>query len=176
MIDGSEDYSVNPMVECGATTLDDVIAVRLSRRTMLGGLAALTVGGCVRPNLMTTPALAHTPFSFREIARGLDGTHHVAVGYRADVLIRWGDPLFADSPSFDAMAQTPTAQLRQFGYNNDFIGVVPLPRGDAEERALLCINHEYTSTPLMFPGVASNYPQELRRGARHGVQQPRCPA
>ena len=163
MIDESENLPVNPMVERGATTLDDVIALRLSRRTMLGGLAALTVGGCVRPSLETTPALAHTPFSFREIARGLDTTHHVAVGYSADVLIRWGDPLFADSPSFDAMAQTPTAQLRQFGYNNDFIGVVPLPRGDAEERALLCVNHEYTSTPLMFPGVASNYPHSITR-------------
>ncbi|MDF1750231.1 MAG: PhoX family phosphatase, partial [Alphaproteobacteria bacterium] len=38
---------------------------------------------------------------------------------------------------------------RQFGYNNDFIGMIPL----SAERAVLCVNHEYTNEELMFPGL-----------------------
>src|SRR5512134_1661555 len=52
---------------------------------------------------------------------GVDSTHHVADGYRADVLLRWGDPLFPDSPPFDPLRQSAAAQLKQFGYNNDYI-------------------------------------------------------
>ena len=43
----------------------------------------------------------------------------MAAGYDADVLLRWGDPLFPDSPAFAPANQTPEAQRRQFGYNND---------------------------------------------------------
>src|SRR3546814_13930167 len=59
----------------------------------------------------------------------------------------WGDPLFADSPEFDPLKQSAAAQVRQFGYNNDFIGYVGLPFGsDNPDHGLLCVNHEYTST------------------------------
>jgi uncharacterized protein len=61
------------------------------------------------------------------VVAGVDDKHHVAEGYNADVLIRWGDPLFADSPEFDPRAQTADKQARQFGYNNDYIGLIPLP-------------------------------------------------
>jgi secreted PhoX family phosphatase len=94
--------------------------------------------------------------AFDEIQRGSDHAHHVPVGYEAQVLVRWGDPLFADSPAFDPVRQSGAAQARQFGYNNDFIGYVLLPpeRG-FDESALLCINHEYTTTRLMLPGVGA---------------------
>ena len=35
----------------------------------------------------------------------------------------------------------------QFGYNNDYVGVLPLDR----QHALLVCNHEYTNEELMFP-------------------------
>jgi secreted PhoX family phosphatase len=71
-------------------------------------------------------------------------------------LLRWGDAVFPDSPTFDAYNQTASAQERQFGYNNDFIGFYPLtPPASQNQRGLLCVNHEYTSTRLMFPGLAS---------------------
>ena len=164
MIDASENITSNPRIAKGAVTMNEIIEARLSRRALVGGLGALAVAGCATGNgVAPVSRAAPPPFNFAEIARGMDETHHVAAGYRADVLIRWGDPLFADSPTFDPRAQTAAAQRAQFGYNNDFIGYLPLAKGDADERGLLCVNHEYTSTPLMLPGVAATYPASMTR-------------
>ena len=77
-----------------------------------------------------------------------------APGYDADILIRWGDKVLADAPAFDPYQQTTASQLKQFGYNNDFIGYIPLPLGsDNSEHGLLCVNHEYTNEEVMFPGL-----------------------
>ncbi|ODN68557.1 hypothetical protein A6302_04145 [Methylobrevis pamukkalensis] len=67
------------------------------------------------------------------------------------MLLRWGDALFPDSPAFDPANQTPEAQARQFGYNNDYVGYIPLD-GSAKH-GLLVVNHEYTNEHLMFPGI-----------------------
>ncbi|HMN87738.1 MAG TPA: DUF839 domain-containing protein, partial [Bauldia sp.] len=84
---------------------------------------------------------------------GAGATHHVAEGYDADILIRWGDAVVADAPAFDVMKQTAAAQAKQFGYNNDYVGYVPLPgAADPAAHGLLCVNHEYTNVELMFPG------------------------
>jgi uncharacterized protein len=173
VMDDSENTPVNPRALAGAETIGDVIARRLSRRGFLGGLTALSglaLTACaVRPGeaavpVGPSPAGPAPAFDFPELARGMDQTHHVAEGYRAEVLLRWGDPLFADSPAFDPANQSAGAQRRQFGYNNDFIGFVPLePDATGAERGLLCINHEYTNTPLMFPNVAAGYPASVTR-------------
>lgn len=170
MMDDSENSPVNPRIGAGVATIEDVIEQRLSRRGFLGGLGAvsgLVLAGCAARGPQA--AMAGVPdaspaFGFPELARGMDETHHVAAGYRADVLIRWGDALFADSPAFDPMNQTPEAQRRQFGYNNDFIGVVPLAADEeGRNRAILCINHEYTTTNLMLPGVTAGYPASMTK-------------
>ncbi|WP_150122298.1 alkaline phosphatase PhoX, partial [Sulfitobacter sp. HI0129] len=90
-------------------------------------------------------------YVFDEVQWGNDTTHHVAEGYDAQILLRWGDPVTADAPEFDVMNQTPEAQLRQFGYNNDYVGFLPL--GDDGKRGLLCVNHEYTNEEVMFPDL-----------------------
>lgn len=96
--------------------------------------------------------------NFEEIAHSYDDTHHVARGYNADVLIRWGDPVTKDAPRFDPNQQSAQSQAEQFGYNNDFIGFVPLPLGsDSSDHGLLCVNHEYTSTSLMLPGFKDDW-------------------
>ena len=81
----------------------------------------------------------------------MDQTHHVAEGYDAQVLLRWGDPIFADAPEFDPLAQTAAKQRRQFGYNSDYVGYIPLD--GSSDHGLLVVNHEYTNEELMFPGV-----------------------
>src|SRR5690606_38530010 len=77
--------------------------------------------------------------------------HHVAEGYDADVLLRWGDRLFADAPEFDPTKQSAEAQARQFGYNNDYVGYIAID--GSPEHGLLVVNHEYTNPHLMFPGL-----------------------
>ena len=140
-------------------TMGEIIAARYSRRGVLkSGLAVTAISATVSPMaLLARRARAQesTPvFNFKEVVAGVDETHHVAEGYNADVLLRWGDPIFEDSPEFDPLNQSAEAQARQFGYNNDYIGLVPLPNSDdISEQALLVVNHEYTTEELMFPGL-----------------------
>ncbi|MEL6258979.1 MAG: PhoX family phosphatase, partial [Pseudomonadota bacterium] len=168
-MDQSENYASNPRIAEGVRTIDDIIETRLSRRGVLGGLAAvsgLALSGCATTEEQIARAETSdaAAFDFEEIARGVDGQHHIPADHVADIVIRWGDPLFDDSPVFDPEAQSEAAQLRQFGYNNDYIGYVPLPsKADGRARALLCVNHEYASTTLMLPGVAAGYPASMTK-------------
>ena len=141
-----------------APTMGEVIAERFSRRGFLrGALATTAIAATVSPLALITAdraaAAAGTGsrFDFPEVEAGIDETHHVAEGYDADVLLRWGDPIFADAPAFDIKNQTPETQARQFGFNNDFVGFIPLE--GAADRGLLVVNHEYTDSHLMFPGI-----------------------
>ena len=137
-------------------TMGDVIAARFSRRGFLkGSLAVSAIAATVSPIAIILAddarAAGGSAFNFDEVEAGIDDKHHVAAGYDADILLRWGDPIFADAPEFDPANQTAEAQARQFGYNNDYVGYVPL-EGSAEH-GLLLVNHEYTNDHLMFPGI-----------------------
>lgn len=151
-------------------TFGEVVQERLGRRNILRGLlgtAAIAAFGPVVPlpegvadaAAQAAPAAGKVgkdgfSFVFDEISRGVDERHHVAAGHDADVLLRWGEPLFADSPEFDPYKQTADSQLKQFGYNNDFTAFMPLPLGSkSADNGLLWVNHEYTIAELMFPGL-----------------------
>ena len=139
-------------------TIGALIAARLGRRDALFGLAAATVTARVAAAL---PARAQTAgagstLTFRELSHGLDTRQHVPEGYEAQVLIRWGDPVVPGAPAFDPMKQDAAAQERQFGYNNDYVGLYPLPAGSTTgDRFLMVVNHEYVNTDLMFPGLGA---------------------
>lgn len=154
-MDESEDLTSNPQIAAGAKTIGAIIEARFSRRGFLAsaGAAAATASlGCAAGPPRSK--LAPHSFAFTEIARGADGDHHAPKGYLTDIVLRWGDAVFPDAPPFDPYRQSAAAQERQFGYNNDFIGFYPLDSQDAGgQRGLLCVNHEYTSTQLMFPGL-----------------------
>ncbi len=90
----------------------------------------------------------------------------VADGYRHDVVVRWGDPVTRDAPVFDAYRQTPESAAQQFGYNNDYVGLIPLSR----HGAVLVANNEYTDEPLMFPeGVYDDDTIKRIAIASHGM-------
>ncbi len=94
--------------------------------------------------------------SFAEVGRDLQPTHAVSPGHTVQILLRWGDPLTADAPTWNPQRQTAEAQNVQFGYDNDFIAFKPLPYGSgASDRGLLCINHEAARNQLMFPGFTA---------------------
>ncbi|MEQ9488063.1 MAG: PhoX family phosphatase [Alphaproteobacteria bacterium] len=158
----SEDTPSNPSIR---HTLGDVVAARLGRRDFVKAALATTAMAALAPTAFRAAEAAAPSFSFTEIEHGVDQTHHVAPGYDADVLIRWGDPVAGDAPAFDPMNQTTDAQARQFGYNNDYIGFVGLPFGsDNPDHGLLCVNHEYTSAEVMFPNYDTDRtPDEARK-------------
>ncbi|MCZ8123275.1 MAG: PhoX family phosphatase [Magnetospirillum sp.] len=144
-------------------TMGDILNARLGRRAALRGMLATAAAAAVIPPF-AAPARAQSVaaglpgarFVFDEIAHGVDERHHVSPGYDADIVIRWGDPLFADSPAFDPERQTGAAQARQFGYNCDYVGLAPMPGAtDTARAALMCVNHEYTSPEIMFRGVSN---------------------
>ena len=153
--EAEEDVGRNPTDN---PTMGDVINRRFSRRGFLGGSLAVTaIASTVSPLALMIADEARaegaSAFSFTEVEAGVDETHHVAEGYDADVLLRWGDKVFADSPEFDPMNQTAESQSKQFGYNNDYVGFIPLD--GADDHGLLVVNHEYTNAELMFPNWAT---------------------
>ncbi|MFH8257931.1 PhoX family protein [Streptomyces roseolus] len=149
----------------------DVIAGVLSRRSALRAAAVVTVasaaGGAVvvggAPAAEARPG--HRPAPTADGARGLRfapvapntaDAVTVPAGYGQNVVIRWGEPILRGAPAFDSEKQTAAAQAGQFGYNNDFLSLLPL-RGE-RGRQVLVANHEYTDEVLMFRGYDSENP------------------
>ncbi len=131
-----------------------VVEVALTRRgLLLGSVAAGALVGIDGP-IKRARAETASSLTFTEVAHGRSPEDVVAPGYSRQILLRWGDALFADSPPWSPTTQSATAQARQYGYNNDFIAYMPLPRGsDSSSHGLLAINHEYTQLNIMFPGL-----------------------
>ncbi|TIV72726.1 MAG: PhoX family phosphatase [Mesorhizobium sp.] len=149
-------------------TMGEIIAARFSRRGFLkGSLAVSAIAATVSPLALVAAddarAAEGSAFKFDELEAGIDDKHHVAPGYDADVLLRWGDPLFADSPEFDPTKHSAEAQAKQFGYNNDYVGYIPID-GSAEH-GLLVVNHEYTNPHLMFPGIVKIVEKDGKKAA-----------
>ncbi len=114
----------------------------------------------------------------------------LAPGYIHDVVIRWGDPIRPAGPVFDLHNQSKVRQELQFGFNCDFVAQLPLPawlekqvawlgrptafsawllgitfphlRRTTSPRALLWVNHEYTTGGDMFPGYDASNPTQAQ--------------
>jgi hypothetical protein len=139
----------------GAPDIGAIVAERLSRREVMGGLVAAAAAAMVPA--WAADAADGSALAFTELRKGLDETHHVARGYSASVLIRWGDPVLADAPTWHPVRQSAEAQARQFGTNNDFLAFLPLAQGSGRsDHGLLCVNHEYSRAAMMFDGVADS--------------------
>ncbi|AXI54414.1 dTDP-glucose 4,6-dehydratase [Sulfitobacter sp. JL08] len=155
-----DDIPTNPNL---TRTIGDVINARYGRRDMLKGILGVSATTALfGTSAIIAPKQASAMsgkgrYNFDELTWGNDETHHIAAGYDADVLLRWGDPITADAPDFDPMNQTVEAQLKQFGYNNDYVGYTELEPG----RGLLCVNHEYTNEEVMFPGLGRQDKQDF---------------
>ncbi len=164
----------------------DVVRDIVTRRSMLKAGAVLAVAGAgvgvVGPSgAVATPEVAtpasqdhghgHGPsLDFQPVAPNTLDAVVVPRGYEQDVLIRWGDPVLPDAPEFDFAAQTAAAQAKQFGFNNDYCGLVPVP--GRHDRWLMVNNHEYTAELFMFYGWDSANPtrEQVEIGwAAHGL-------
>lgn len=111
-----------------------------------------------QPTSTASPEVNPSTLTFAEVPHGLDEDIRVAHHYQSNVVVSWGDAIFPGLPEFEPAKLTPETQRQRFGYNNDFIAYMPLPRGSQNsERGLLCVNHEYTIAYLMFPGIADKW-------------------
>jgi len=149
----------------------DVITGVLSRRSALRAAAVVTVasaaGGSVvlggAPAAEAHPGHGRPPVAdgarglrFAPVAPNTEDRVTVPSGYGQNVVIRWGEPILRGAPAFDSERQTAEAQAGQFGYNNDFLSLLPL-RGE-RDRQVLVANHEYTDEVLMFRGYDAANP------------------
>ncbi|MCP2236721.1 PhoX family protein [Prauserella halophila] len=171
----------------------DVVRDVVSRRGALraGGVMAAAAAGFAALSgtaAAEVPALAAQPgrgngngrpgghpgpgTDFDPVAPNTRDAVTVPEGYEQQVVIRWGDPVVADAPKFDVHNQTAAAQAKQFGYNNDFVGLIP--QDGSGKRNFLVVNHEYTSETEMFPegtyDEANPAEEQVRIGwAAHGL-------
>ena len=126
-----EAHDDRPLSPDGGETIGDVIVRRYSRRDMMRGtlgVAAATVlfgPSALAAREASATGIEEDRFDFEEVAAGVDGTHHVAPGHRAQVLLRWGDPLFPDSPAFDPLRQSAAAQLKPVSYTHLTLPTTP---------------------------------------------------
>lgn len=132
-------------------TFQSVLTARLSRRGFLAragiGMAAAATGHLASRR----PVEAQGASAFAPVRASNEDKLLLPPGYKHSVLIRWGDPLFPGAAELDPAAQTAARQERQFGYDNDFIGFVPLPAGGSgSTRGLLGVNHENARPELMW--------------------------
>ena len=140
----------------GNESMRDLVEGAIARRSLLKGAAvgagAFVVGHAASPAAAAaeTPAARMAPVSnlnFVPVPPNRRDSVTVPKGFGHHVVIGWGDPVVPGAPKFDPHDQTPEAAAQQFGYNCDYVGVLPLTR----KRALMVVNHEYTNEELMFP-------------------------
>ena len=154
---------------------------RLSRRRLLAGGSDLAILSALTPGCasLSQRTQSGTRLGFETVAPSSEDAVIVPQGYRANVLLRWGEPLFPGTPALDPEAVTRGAlfevaaardQARQFGYNCDGLGVLDLGGGEL----LVCVNHEYPNPELLFPG----YRAAQRAGAAAPFirEHPQCVA
>ncbi len=143
----------------------------VSRRSAIkaAGVAVLAVGAgsalaaCATDEsptaaTMSTSTEPATPpgMNFDAVAPNSDDVVVIPEGYRQAVVISWGDPVLPGAPEFDVAAQTAEAQRGQFGFNNDFAGLLPI--AGTPDHFLLVTNHEYATPEFMFPGYDAKSP------------------
>jgi uncharacterized protein len=182
----NDDDSFRERDMSGQETFEDIVEQHLSRRLLLGGAAALpllTMPGLL-PGGSDGAAYAQSAgLTFQSlpetVSRDASGNHVTASdvvtvppGYRFNVVIKWGDPLFPGVGAFDVNNQTPADARQRFGFNNDMIALFPERFGAPATIGrlpfpsyIMATNHEYVTPPTLFPGVTTNTVTDADRQA-----------
>ncbi|MCX2929319.1 PhoX family phosphatase [Mycobacterium sp. CVI_P3] len=152
----------------------DLVREAMSRRSALkaAGVAVLAVGAgsalaaCggaeTKPTAQSTATTSAPPpappagMNFAAVAPNIEDAVVVPKDYQQAVVISWGDPVLPGAPAFDVTKQNAAAQRQQFGFNNDFAGLLPIDGSPGHY--LLVVNHEYTTERFMYPGYNEKQP------------------
>ena len=164
---GDDDAVFNPSSN---PTLGELIENPARRTLIKGALGSLAMAS----GLTGCATLAdHARLGFAAIDASSEDAVRVPAGYRADVVIAWGDPIGdpAGSPPFrfDA-SNSAEEQALQSGTHHDGMYFFPLPLGsDNSTHGLLVMNHEYPDHNSMFPDGRANWSAEKVRKSQHAL-------
>ena len=138
------DEQINPRPE--ENDFDRIVETAISRRGLLGGVLAFGSVTALSGLLAPTGAKASTSrFAFEQIPTSTADTVAVPEGYKVDVMMRWGDPMWSDVAEFDdATRGTAESQARAFGDNTDGMDVF-----SHDGKTLLVVNNEYTNRNII---------------------------
>ena len=165
-----DDYDelLNPTSE--HTDFDDVVENAVSRRGFLGGALAFGSFAALGSTALTMDAFAATDrFAFDPISSNSLDAITVPKGYNAQVIVRWGDPLWSNGEEFDhATRGTSASQALAFGDNID--GMEVYAHG---QKTLLVVNNEYTNRKIIWGNREDGKPQNdddiLKGKLAHGL-------
>ena len=141
------DEQINPKPE--ENDFDRILEIALTRRGLLKSVVA--VGGVATLGSLATLApgdaqAATTRFAFESIDANTLDDITVPQGYSAQVVTRWGDPLWSDGIDFDhATRGSAASQVTSFGDNID--GMEVFAHGD---KTLMVVNNEYTNRKIIW--------------------------
>ncbi|MBO9418954.1 PhoX family phosphatase [Labrenzia sp. R4_2] len=138
------DEVVNPRPE--ENDFDRIVESAISRRGFLGGVLAFGSFTALGTSLVPTGAKASDGrFAFTQIPTSTADAVVVPEGYKSEVLVQWGDPLWSGVPEFDdATRGTADSQARAFGDNTDGMDVF-----SHDGKTLLVVNNEYTNRDII---------------------------
>ncbi|MEI7062335.1 PhoX family phosphatase [Dickeya chrysanthemi] len=148
-----------------------------ARRKLLGNAGALGLAGFLGGGIWSFPVTGLAEgqpagsklLGFKGIAASAEDHIVITPGYRAEVLISWGDPLVDGAPAFHAEGKNSAAdQEKQFGDNNDGMSFFPID----DRHGVMAINNEYVNEQYLFAhgGAKAASLEDVRKSqAAHGV-------
>jgi hypothetical protein len=181
--------------DSGNKHIEQVIAARVSRRSVLGGTASAVLAGFLG-GAAFAPATADATglksplplpirgkrksklIGFQEVPATSADNLVVPAGYTWHVLAPWGTPLLPGAPAFrEDGSNTAADQALQVGFNHDGMHYFPLPPF-GNYRGLLALNHEYTDATQIYSAAqgsaitadAAGKEKVAKALAAHGVR------
>ncbi|NLQ16653.1 PhoX family phosphatase [Marinomonas sp. M1K-6] len=168
------DELVRPAPE--VVEFEEVAHKMVSRRGFLGGGAAVGASAFVMGsttlaagNALAASTTTDSRLAFSMVkANALDAVT-VPEGYKWEVVVSWGDPLWSNAPAFDsATGGTGASQELAFGDHNDGMALF-----SKDGKQIMAINHEYTNPKTLHANRADAMPinaDDVRKNiAAHGV-------
>ena len=130
-----------------------------------GGIAFLT--NCAETS--ESSKKNSSKFTFKQIKASTADTVTVPEGYKVDVVVSWGDPLWTKAPEFDPVTRgTALSQELAFGDNNDGQDIF-----HHSGHVILVVNNETTNRKIIWGNRPDSKPvtsDDIKKGMMaHGV-------
>ncbi|MCE8021349.1 PhoX family phosphatase [Halomonas sp. MCCC 1A11036] len=151
----------------GNAYFGDILAARMSRRTLLRGSLAAAIAGAMATSLPFGRALAagvpSPSIGFKAIPIGTGDSVVVPEGYRVQAFIPWGTPINGSMPAFSIDASGED-QAHQIGSHHD--GMHYFAIDGSSRDGLLVLNHEYVE-PRFLHAAAAGMPLDRNGFPQH---------